>query len=178
MTVMLHISSTVLAKNGSTARTNLIWHFHWIPTWGCVDPTIPTYCCPLGLLAFFLNWRSVAGRKFTRVQDLSKAVRHFRAQRYACFGVQICSSDVAEAARNVCCQWRDALWRGVEVWWRYVLHHLWQDFWVDRGSSHSNWTPMSKPTKSLFTFHIPFIDHAHLETFTLHQLCFKNTLKH
>ena len=28
-----------------------------------------------------------AGRKFTRVQDLSKAVRHFRTQRYTCFGV-------------------------------------------------------------------------------------------
>ena len=39
----------------------------------------------------------LAGRKFTRVQDLSKAVRHFRGQRYPCFGVPIivCSSGVA-----------------------------------------------------------------------------------
>ena len=65
----------------------------------------------------------LAVRKFTRVQDLSlvsKAVRYFRAQRSTCFSVPICSSDVAEVARNVCGQWRDVLWTLVEVWWRCV----------------------------------------------------------
>ena len=40
--------------------------------------------------------------------DLSKIVRHFRAQRYNCFGVPKYSSDkMAEPAGNVCGQWRE-----------------------------------------------------------------------
>ena len=62
----------------------------------------------------------LAGRKFTRVQDLSKAVRHFRALRCTCFSIPICSSDVAEAAITLCDHWRGVLWRLVEVWWKYV----------------------------------------------------------
>ena len=58
----------------------------------------------------------LTGRKFTP-PNLSKAVGHFRAQCYAYSGVPICSSDVAEAARNVCGQWMDvAVWRNYDHW--------------------------------------------------------------
>ena len=44
----------------------------------------------------------LVGLKFTSVRDFSKAIRYFRAQGYICFGVPVCSSDVAEAAITVC----------------------------------------------------------------------------
>ena len=71
-------------------------------------PYNPDLIFPPVTFGFFSELKErLAGRKFTRVQDLSKAVRHFRDQRYTSFGVPVCSSDVAEAARNVCDQWRD-----------------------------------------------------------------------
>ena len=95
-----------------------IWlHFHWVQTLGDHSPYNPNLI--LSPVIFGLKER-LAGWKFTRVQDLSKAIPHFRVQRYTCFCVPICSSDVAEVARNLCGQWKDVLWRLAEVWWRYV----------------------------------------------------------
>ena len=84
-------------------------------------PYNPDIILPPVPFAFFSKLKErLAEWKFTRVQDPSKAVRHFRGQRYSCFGVPICCSDVAEEAGHVCGQWRGLLWRLVEVWWSYV----------------------------------------------------------
>ena len=110
--VMLHSVIGCAWENGLAARTTFIWHFHSFQTWGCIYPTIPTWFCKLK--------ERLAGWNFARVQDLSKAVHHFRAQHYTCFCVSVCSSDVTEVARNLCGKWRDVLQGLIEVWWGYV----------------------------------------------------------
>ena len=107
--VMLHTMSVAVPENG----------FYFFTRFKLDPPyNADLISRPVTLILFLKE--QLAGRKFTRNRDLSKAVCHFRAQRYTCFGVPICSSEVAEAARNVCGQWRNALWMFAEVWWRYV----------------------------------------------------------
>ena len=88
----------------------------------------PQYRLNFAPCDFFLSKlkERLAGRKFTRVQDLSKNVRHFRAQRYTCFAVPICSSYVC-FQKFVWPMERDAIWRLVQVWWKYVH---WFQFYI------------------------------------------------
>ena len=121
----------------TTDRTNSICHFHSILTWVCIHPTNRTSFCPLWLLAFCRNRRSGWQDRSLPESRLSQKpyVRHFKAQRYTCFGVPVCSSDMAEAARYVCrpvegctlkaCRSLVEVSSLVSVW-----HHLWHDFWV------------------------------------------------
>ena len=83
---------------------------------GVHSPYNPDLSLPAVTFGFFFFSKlkvRLARRTFTKVQDLSKAVRHFRAQRYTRFSIPICSSDVAEAANKSSGQWRDELSDGL-----------------------------------------------------------------
>ena len=68
----------------------------------------------------FFNWRSSwYGRSLPWSMTSQKPYVNSELNALPASVYTLCSSDVAEAAINVCGQLRDVLWRHVEVWWRY-----------------------------------------------------------
>ena len=107
--VMVHTKSSAVCEkmDPQPEKNNLFDIFIRFKLGGAftLQPRLNLAPCTFWLFSKFKEL--LARWKCTRVQDLSKAVRHFRAHRYTSFGVPVRSTDVAEAARKVCGQWRE-----------------------------------------------------------------------
>ena len=90
---------------------------------GVHSPYNPDLILPPKTFGFFSKLKErLAGRVHQSPGPLKNRTSFQCSTLYeaTCFGVPICSAFVAQAASNLCGQWRDVLWRLVEVWWLYV----------------------------------------------------------